>query len=155
MLFVVTASPMTTSTPGGTEMGVRPSFDGRGTVVENVRGAFSDCHAGTKKPGRLTEAADDVEIAWLNAFALTEASIAAIGYQLLRALRQTVGGPWQNKSRSWKATILAADSAHHVYPHRPHRPSPAKRSDTGVSQTRNTNNHYGHLSSFRNSLNAK
>ncbi len=119
MFFVVMASPMTTSTPGGTEMGVRPSFDARGTVVENVRGAFSDCHAGTRKPGRLTEAVDDVEIAWPNTFALAEASIAAIGYQLLPTFRRWMRVPVPYKSRSCKATISAADSAHHVYPHCP------------------------------------
>lgn len=100
MDFRVTESPMTTSTPGGTEIGVRPSFEGRGTVVEKFRGAVIDCHAGTKKPGRLTAADGDVEIAWRNAFALDGAKIAAIGYQLLPVSSSVVRIPVSDKSRS-------------------------------------------------------
>ena len=100
MDFRVTESPMTTSTPGGTEIGVRPSFEGRGTVVEKFRGAVIDCHAGTKKPGRLTAADGDVKIAWRNAFALDGAKIAAIGYQLLPVSSSVVRIPVSDKSRS-------------------------------------------------------
>ena len=56
MSFFINRSPIVSSTPGGTESGVLPSFEGRCVVAEKFRRA-DDCvvwKAGTRKPGSVT-----------------------------------------------------------------------------------------------------
>lgn len=74
--LVVFRSPMDNSTPGGIEIGVRPSFEGRFVVVENCLCA-NVCHAGTRNPGNAT--GEDVRKAWPNAFPLVGTNFEAIG----------------------------------------------------------------------------
>lgn len=68
-------SPMDSSTPGGIEMGVWPSFEGRFVVVENCRCA-NVCHAGTRNPGSAT--GEGMRKAWPNAFPLLGTNLEAI-----------------------------------------------------------------------------
>jgi hypothetical protein len=74
-LFVDFGIPMSSSTPGGSEIGVRPSFDGRGDEVENWRGVDA-CHAGTRNAGSVIF--DDDGTAWRNACLPVGASIVVI-----------------------------------------------------------------------------
>jgi hypothetical protein len=78
------------STPGGTERGVRPSFEGRFEVVEKraaaeVARAVAGCHAGTRNPGSVTGADEDAAMVRPNAFPRLGANMAAIGSILLLA----------------------------------------------------------------------
>lgn len=60
--FLTNKSPIATSTPGGTESGVRPSFDCRAVVAEKLRRAAAgvcDWNAGTRKPGNVTVEGDE------------------------------------------------------------------------------------------------
>lgn len=51
-------SPIRSSTPGGIEIGVLPSFDGRPVVAEKDRVAALAWKAGTRKLGRMTAEMD-------------------------------------------------------------------------------------------------
>jgi hypothetical protein len=50
--FFTMGSPIISSTPGGIEMGVRPSLDGRHVVEENVRRVW---RAGTRNEGSVED----------------------------------------------------------------------------------------------------
>jgi hypothetical protein len=82
-----TGSPTESSTPGGIERGVRPSFEGRFEVVEKravvaAVGEAVACHAGTRKPGSVTGAEDEAATARPNAFPRLGANMAAIGVDM-------------------------------------------------------------------------
>ena len=89
MLLIIFGSPSVNSTPGGTERGVRPSFEGRGPVVENCRVAVAaalDCHAGIKKLGSETAGDDATRIAPPSAAFFVGINIAAVGIACRRKL---------------------------------------------------------------------
>lgn len=85
-------SLMDSSTPGGIEIGVRPSFEGRFVVVEKCRCA-DVCHAGNRNPGSAT--CGFMRSAWPNAFPLAGTNLEAIEICLCR------GNGWEI---AWTAT---------------------------------------------------
>lgn len=64
--WIILGCPIDTSTPGGTESGVRPSFDDRFGVEEKGR-RTRPCHAGSRNDGSV--AADDPSAACLKCLA--------------------------------------------------------------------------------------
>jgi hypothetical protein len=84
MSFLTNKSPISSSTPGGTESGVLPSLEGRCVVAEKVRrDAFWFCwvvwKAGTRKPGNVTVEAGEAAAARCRAcLAVLGASIVVV-----------------------------------------------------------------------------
>lgn len=83
MFLFVVGSPTCSSTPGGIEMGMRPSLDCRSLVVENCRCREDDCHAGTRNPGSVTAGDDDA--AWPNALLQLGAILVTIANTVMPA----------------------------------------------------------------------
>ncbi len=89
MLLIIFGSPSVSSTPGGTERGVRPSLEGRGPVVENCRAAVVaavDCHAGIRKLGNEAAGDDATRIARPSAAFFVGINIADVGIACRRKL---------------------------------------------------------------------
>ena len=74
---------MVSSTPGGIDIGVRPSLEGRFGVLENWRRGAAVWKAGTRKAGRVT-AALALEIALSSTLPLLGANILVFGESLQR-----------------------------------------------------------------------
>lgn len=70
---MIFGSPISSSTPGGMEIGVRPSFDDLLIDVENGRRAEK---AGTRKPGSVVTNGEDA-VAFSKALPLHEANMVA------------------------------------------------------------------------------
>lgn len=90
--FFALGSPINSSTPGGIEMGVRPSFEGRFEVVEKCRGTANVCHAGTRNPGSVV--ADEAAMTFPNAVPRLGANMAAIDLSLLSRAGWVVCRRW-------------------------------------------------------------
>lgn len=75
MSFLTVRSPNVISTPGGIDIGVRPSLEGLLDVLENWRRGDEAWKAGTRKPGSVTALP---EIAFSRTLLRPGASIVAI-----------------------------------------------------------------------------
>ena len=118
----ILGSLMISSTPGGIDIGVRPSFDWHPGVVENCRGLVANvvCHAGTRNRGRDT--ACEENMAWRSALPLQGAIVAAIGFGLtggrgfvsLRLHAIIIFVPKHKR----RPELFGDDSAYHVHSER-------------------------------------
>ncbi|PMB65298.1 hypothetical protein BM221_008654 [Beauveria bassiana] len=99
-------------------MGVRPSFEGRGPVVENCRATVAaavDCHAGTRKPGSEVTGENATRIAGPSAAFFAGVNIAVI--ELSAVANSVLPLLWSCKGSavtSSASTFLAAYSSRHV-----------------------------------------
>lgn len=114
VLLLVIASPIITSTSGGTEIGVRPSLERCVVVVEKHSRRFAFvCHAGIRNPGRVAALEGAIEAAPRRLAPLAEANNVAMLCGLANC-PSLVASSGSKSLASPNLDIFLAYSSHHV-----------------------------------------